>query len=109
MTTFNYAAMAELYPTRSWKRRAGPSDSRLPRKPCASLWRSFLLSSFRELILRSEGNRSTAVKFDLLYEDRKYPFPRKLPLSRPLEWYQPLSAPAKGGEKRREASCAKEG
>src|SRR4026207_932310 len=64
--TFDYTSLAELYPTRSYKRRAGSvptSDSGSPRRPYASLWRSFRLSFSRALILRSKRKGSTASKF----------------------------------------------
>ena len=63
--TFDYTALAELYPTRSYTERGAlnTSDSRLPRKPYASLWRSFRLSFSRALILRSKNKGSTASKF----------------------------------------------
>src|SRR5262245_2780950 len=67
MTTFNYAAMAELYPTRSLKRRAGHVTYKRF-KVAAEALRFALEELPSELLsgtyLRSERNGSTAAKFD---------------------------------------------
>ena len=87
MTTFNYAAMAELYPTRSWKRRAGHVTYK--RFELAAEALRFAMEELPSELLSGTylevgEERFNGRQIRSLYEDRKYPFPRKLPLSRPL-------------------------
>jgi hypothetical protein len=82
--TFDYAAQAELYPTRSYKRRAGSVKykrfevaAEAVRFAMEELPPEFLLGTYLEV----EEQRFNGQQIRLLYESRDYPLPRKLPLS----------------------------
>jgi len=113
MTTFNYAAMAELYPTRSWKRRAGHVTYK--RFELAAEALRFAMEELPSELLSGTylevgEERFNGRQIRLLYEDRKYPFPRKLPLSRPLQDNNTNRSPRRRKVvKNVEGSCAKEG
>ena len=86
--TFDYAALAELYPTRSWKRRAGRLTykrfevaAEAVRFTVEELPSEFLLGTYLEVEEESFNGR----QIRLLYESRDYPLPRKLPFSRVLD------------------------
>jgi hypothetical protein len=81
--TFDYAAQAELYPTRSYKRRAGSVKykrfevaAEAVRFAMEELPPEFLLGTYLEV----EEQRFNGQQIRLLYESRDYPLPRKLPL-----------------------------
>jgi hypothetical protein len=82
--TFDYTALAELYPTRSYKRGAGSIKykrfevaAEAVRFAMEELPSKFLLGTYLEV----EGQRFNGQQIRLLYESRDYPFPRKLPRS----------------------------
>ena len=82
--TFDYTALAELYPTRSYKHRAGSIKykrfevaAEAVRFAMEELPPEFLLGTYLEV----EEQRFNGQQIRLLYESRDYPFPRKLPLS----------------------------
>jgi hypothetical protein len=81
--TFDYTALAELYPTRSYKLRAGiikykrfevAADA--VRFAMEELPPEFLPGTYLEV----EEQRFNGQQIRLLYESRDYPLPRKLPL-----------------------------
>ena len=81
--TFDYTALAELYPTRSYKLRAGIIKYRrfevaaeAVRFAMEELPPEFLPGTFLEV----EEQRFNGQQIRLLYESRDYPLPRKLPL-----------------------------
>ncbi|HJY05591.1 MAG TPA: hypothetical protein VJ323_04700 [Bryobacteraceae bacterium] len=81
--TFDYAAQVELYPTRSYKRRAGSVKykrfevaAEAVRFAMEELPPEFLLGTYLEV----EEQRFNGQQIRLLYESRDYPLPRKLPL-----------------------------
>ena len=84
--TFNYAAtLAELYPARSWKRRAGRVTykrfevaAEAIRFAIEELPPNFLLGTYLEV----EEERFNGQQIRLLYESNDYPFARKLPFSK---------------------------
>jgi hypothetical protein len=85
--TFDYAALAELYPTRTWKRRAGHLTykrfevaAEAVRFAMEELPSEFLLGTYLEV----EEERFNGQQIRQLYESKDYPLPRKLPLSRAL-------------------------
>jgi hypothetical protein len=103
--TFDYAALAELYPTRSSKRRAGSLTykrfevaAEAIRFAVEELPSEFLLGTYLE------------VEEERFYESKDYPLPRELPLSRALndncKSGQPEPKAAKG--QRDEISCLSE-
>jgi hypothetical protein len=82
--TFDYAALAELYPTRTWKRRAGHLTykrfevaAEAVRFAMEELPSEFLLGTWLEV----GEERFNGRQIRLLYESRDYPLLRKLPLS----------------------------
>ena len=82
--TFDYAAQAELYPTRSYKRRAGSVKykrfevaAEAIRFAMEELPPEFLPGTYLEV----EEQRFNGQQIRLLYESRDYPLPRKLPLA----------------------------
>jgi hypothetical protein len=83
--TFDYMALAELYPTRSYKRRAGSIKykrfqvaAEAVRFAMEELPPECLLGTYLEV----EEQRFNGQQIRLLYESRDYPLPRsKLPLS----------------------------
>jgi hypothetical protein len=81
--TFDYTALAELYPTRSYKRRAGSIKykrfqvaAEAVRFAMEELPPECLLGTYLEVEEQRFGQQ-----IRLLYESRDYPLPRKLPLS----------------------------
>ena len=79
--TFDYTALAELYPTRSYKRRAGRVKykrfevaAEAVRFAMEELPPEFLLGTYLEV----EEQRFNGRQIRLLYESRDYPLPRKL-------------------------------
>jgi hypothetical protein len=83
--TFDYAALAELYPTRSYKRgrayRAGcvtykrfEVAAEAVRFAMEELPSEFLMGTYLEI----EEERFNGQQIRLLYESKDYPFPRKL-------------------------------
>jgi hypothetical protein len=107
MTTFDYTALAELYPARSWKRTAGRITYKrfevaadAVRFAIEELPPEFLLGTYLEV----EEERFDGRQIRQLYESKDYPLPRKL--SRNAEGdLSPLKAKAKS--RRRPASVAK--
>src|SRR5262249_9817170 len=101
---FDYTAMAELYPTRSWKRRAGHVTykrfeiaAEAVRFAMEELPPELLLGTYLEV----EEERFNGRQIRLLYESRDYPFLRKLPLSGALydNSSNRASRQRKGGQK----------
>jgi len=81
--TFDYTALAELYPTRSYKHRAGSIKykrfevaAEAVRFAMEELPPEFLRGTYLEV----EEQRFNGQQIRLLYESRDYPLPRKLPL-----------------------------
>jgi hypothetical protein len=81
--TFDYTALAELYPT-SYKRRAGcvtykrfEVAAEAVRFAVEELPAELLLGTYLEV----EEERFNGKQIRLLYESEDYPFPRKLPLA----------------------------
>ena len=79
--TFDYTALAELYPTRSYKHRAGSIKynevaAEAVRFAMEELSPEFLRGTYLEV----EEQRFNGQQIRLLYESRDYPLPRKLPL-----------------------------
>jgi hypothetical protein len=86
--TFDYAALAELYPTRSWKRRAGSVTykrfevaAEAVRFAMEELPPELLLGTYLEV----EEERFNGQQIRQLYEGTDYPLPRKLRQSRSVE------------------------
>jgi hypothetical protein len=82
--TFDYTALAELYPTRSYRRRAGSVTykrfevaAEAVRFAMEELPSEFLVGTYLEV----EEERFNGQQIRLLYESKDYPLPRKLPLS----------------------------
>ena len=82
--TVDYTALGELYPTRSYKRGAGSVKykrfevaAEAIRFAMEELPPEFLLGTYLEV----EEQRFNGQQIRLLYENRDYPLPRKLPLS----------------------------
>ena len=80
--TFDYTAPAELYPTRSYKRRAGSVTykrfevaAEAVRFAMEELPSELLLGTYLEV----EEERFNGQQIRLLYESKDYPLPRKLP------------------------------
>jgi hypothetical protein len=80
--TFDYTALAELYPTRSYKHRAGSIKykrfevaAEAVRFAMEELPPEFLRGTYLEV----EEQRFNGQQIRLLYESRDYPLPRKLP------------------------------
>ena len=78
--TFDYAAQAELYPTRRYKRRAGSVKykrfevaAEAVRFAMEELPPEFLLGTYLEV----EEGRFDGHQIRLLYESKDYPLPRK--------------------------------
>jgi hypothetical protein len=78
--TFDYTARAELYPTRSYKRRAGNVKykrfevaAEAVRFAVEELPPEFLLGTYLEV----DEQRFTGQQIRLLYESKNYPLPRK--------------------------------
>jgi hypothetical protein len=78
--TFDYTARAELYPTRSYKRRAGSVKykrfevaAEAVRFAVEELPPEFLLGTYLEV----DEQRFTGQQIRLLYESKNYPLPRK--------------------------------
>jgi hypothetical protein len=81
--SFDYTALAELYPTRSYKRRAGcvpykrfEVAAEAVRFAVEELPSDVLLGTYLEV----EEERFNGKQIRLLYESNDYPLPRKLPL-----------------------------
>ena len=81
--TFDYMALAELYPTRSWKRSAGhvaykrfEVAAEAIRFAMEELPSEFLLGTCLEV----KEERFNGHQIRSLYESRDYPLPRKLTL-----------------------------
>ena len=81
--TFDYTALGELYPTRSYKHRAGSIKykrfevaAEAVRFAMEELSPEFLRGTYLEV----EEQRFNGQQIRLLYESRDYPLPRKLPL-----------------------------
>ena len=87
--TFDYTALAELYPTRSYKRRAGcvtykrfEVAAEAVRFAMEELPSQFLLGTYLEV----EEERFNGQQIRLLYDSKDYPLPRKLrPAAKDLE------------------------
>ena len=85
--TFDYTALAELYPTRSWKSRGGALAykrfeiaAEAIRFAIEELPSEFLLGTCLEV----EEERFNGHQIRALYESSAYPLPRKPALGRPL-------------------------
>jgi hypothetical protein len=83
--TFDYTSLAELYPTRSYKRRAGSVTykrfevaAEAVRFAMEELPPEFLAGTYLEV----EEERFNGQQIRLLYESKDYPLPRKLSLRR---------------------------
>ena len=81
MTTFDYTALAELYPARSWKRSVGRVTykrfevaAEAVRFAIEELPSEFLLGTYLEV----EEERFDARQIRSLYESKDYPLPRGL-------------------------------
>jgi hypothetical protein len=81
MTTFDYTALAELYPARSWKRSAGritykrfEAAADAVRFAIEELPPEFLLGTYLEV----EEERFDGRQIRRLYESEDYPLPRGL-------------------------------
>ena len=79
--SFNYTALAELYPTRIYKRRAGcvtykrfEVAAEAVRFAMEELPTEFLLGTYLEV----EEERFNGKQIRSLYESKDYPLPRKL-------------------------------
>jgi hypothetical protein len=86
--TFDYTALAELYPTRSYKYKAGSIKykrfevaAEAVRFAMEELPPEFLRGTYLEV----EEQRFNGQQIRSLYESRDYPLPRKLPLSSALQ------------------------
>lgn len=84
MTTFDYTALAELYPARSWKRNAGrvtykrfEAAAEAVRFAIEELPPEFLLGTYLEV----EEERFDGRQIRQLYESKDYPLPRRQPRS----------------------------
>ena len=80
--TFDYTALAELYPTRRYKRRAGSVTYK--RFEVAAEAVRFAMEElpaefFSGTYLEVEEQRFNGQQIRLLYESKDYPLPRKLP------------------------------
>ena len=82
--SFDYTALAELYLTRSYKRRAGcityqrfEVAAEAVRFAMEELPSELLLGTYLEV----EEERFNGKQIRLLYESKDYPLPRKLPLA----------------------------
>jgi len=80
--SFDYSALAELYPTRSYKRRAGAVAykrfevaAEAVRFAMEELPPEFLLGTYLEV----DEERFNGKQIRLLYESEDYPLPRKSP------------------------------
>ena len=101
--TFDYAALAELYPTRTWKRRAGHLTykrfevaAEAVRFAMEELPSEFLLGTYLEV----EEERFNGQQIRQLYESKDYPLPRKLPPQQVTSRQsQKRSARAQGGQR----------
>ena len=83
--SFDYTALAELYPTRSYKRRAGcvtykrfEVAAEAVRFAVEELPSELLLGTYLEV----DEERFNGKQIRLLYESTDYPLPRKLPSAR---------------------------
>ena len=82
MATFDYTALAELYPARSWKRSAGrvtykrfEAAADAVRFAIEELPPEFLLGTYLEV----EEERFDGRQIRSLYESKDYPLPRRQP------------------------------
>jgi hypothetical protein len=82
--TFDYRALAELYPARSYRRRAGcvtykrfEVAAEAVRFAMEELPSEFLLGTYLEV----EEERFNCQQIRLLYESKEYPLPRKRSLA----------------------------
>lgn len=107
--TFDYTALAELYPTRSYKRRAGcvtykrfEVAAEAVRFAMEELPSEFLLGTYLEV----EEERFNGQQIRLLYESKDYPLPRKLPLSEGTQAAKDLEAVISCLSEKHAISCA---
>jgi hypothetical protein len=103
MTTFDYTALAELYPARSWKGGAGrvtykrfEAAAEALRFAIEELPPQFLLGTYLEV----EEARFDGRQIRQLYESEDYPLPRRQPRNGESD----LAAPAKAKSRRRPVS-----
>jgi hypothetical protein len=106
MTTFDYSALAELYPAKSWKGGAGrvtykrfEAAAEALRFAIEELPPQFLLGTYLEV----EEARFDGRQIRQLYESEDYPLPRRQ--ARNGETDRP--APAKAKSRRRPSAAAK--
>jgi hypothetical protein len=106
MTTFDYTALAELYPARSWKGGAGrvtykrfEAAAEALRFAIEELPPQFLLGTYLEV----EEARFNGHQIRQLYESKDYPLPRRQPRAKAGD----SPAPAKPRSKRRQAAAPK--
>ena len=107
--TFDYTALAELYPARNYRRRAGcvtykrfEVAAEAVRFAMEELPPEFLLGTYLEV----EEERFDSRQIRLLYESKDYPFPRKLPLGEGRRTAQDLQIAISHLSKKHAISCA---
>lgn len=105
MPSFDYTALAELYPARSWKGNAGrvtykrfEAAAEAVRFAIEELPPQFLLGTYLEV----EEERFDGRQIRLLYESKDYPLPRSLPGEE-----RELSPAAKPKSRRRAATASR--